>query len=159
MKGNYQYWILLLLLVVGFTACKQEELVLGPPASKLEGINDNFTLSKVVQVDPFMIGSGNSFDVTSVFTSGASPSIAFNSTDFTYTFSAGNGPNYLGASGTWAFDNNDYPTLVRMNNGSTQYDLKLLHTIRPQDPLLEVQFERSCGGEVSVIYQFTFARN
>ena len=46
-----------------------------------------------------------------------------------------------------------------MNDGTAQYDLKLLHTIRPQDEFLEVQYERSCGTTVSVIYQFKFARN
>ncbi len=159
MKGKFKYWTLLLLIVMGMTACKQEELVLDPPGSKLEGINDSFTLTEVIQVDPFVIGSGNSFDVTSVFTSGTAPTIAFNSTDFTFTFTAGDGPNYLGSAGTWTFDNNEYPTRINMNDGSTQYILKLLRTIRPQDEALEVQYERSCGGDVSVIYQFKFSRS
>lgn len=67
------------------------------------------------------------------------------------------GPNYLGNAGSWAFDNVDHPTLITMNDGTAQYDLKLLHTIR-QDEFLEVQYERS-GTTVSVIYQFKFARN
>jgi hypothetical protein len=159
MKGNSQYWILLLLMVVSMAACKPDELVLDPPGSKLEGINDAFTLSEVIQVDPFVIGSGNSFDVTKVFTTGTAPQITFNSADFTYSFAPGDGPNYLGTGGTWTFDNNEYPTLINMNAGSNQYVLKLLHTIRPQDAYLEVQYERSCGSDVTVIYQFKFARS
>lgn len=159
MKGKIKFWTLLLLLGVGLAACKPEDIVLDPPGSKLDGINGTFTLAEVIQVDPFVIGSGNSLDITGAFTSGTVPSITFNSTALSYTFAPGDGPNYLGASGTWAFDNDDYPTLISMNDGTAQYDLKLLHTIRPQDEHLEVQYERSCGGTVSVIYQFKFARN
>lgn len=159
MKGKYQYWTLLLLVVLSFTACKPDELVLDPPGSKLDGINAKFTLSEVIQIDPFVIGSGNSYNVTSVFTKGAVPTITFDSKAFTYSYVAGDAPNYLGASGTWTFDNNDYPTLINMNDGSSQYVLKLLHTIRPQDEFLEVEYGRSCGSDVTVIYQFKFARS
>jgi Domain of unknown function (DUF5004) len=158
MKGKYQYWTLLLLMVALLSACKPDKLVLDPPGSKLEGINDNFVLSEVIQVDPFVIGSGNSMDVTRVFSKGTPPTITFKSADFTYSATAGDGPDYLGASGTWSFDDNEYPTLINMNNGSSQYVLKLLHTIRPQDEYLQVQLERSCGSTVTVIYQFKFAR-
>ena len=44
MKGKYQYWTLLLLVVLSLTACKPDELVLDPPGSKLDGINAKFTL-------------------------------------------------------------------------------------------------------------------
>lgn len=159
MKGKFKIYMLLLLTAILMAGCKPEEIVLNPPPSKLEGINGTFTLNSVTQIDPFVIGSGNSLDITSAFTKGAVPSITFNSSSFAFTFNPGDAPNYLGAAGTWAFDNNDYPTLIAMNDGTNQYDLKLLHTIRPQDEYLEVQFERSCGGTVSVIYQFKFARN
>ena len=159
MKGKIKIYMFLLLAALSFAGCKPEEIVLDPPPSKLEGINGTFTLSSVTQVDPFVIGSGNSLDVTSAFTKGTVPSITFNSSTFDFTFNPGDAPNYLGSNGTWAFDNNDYPTLIAMNDGTSQYDLKLLHTIRPQDKYLEVQFERSCDGTVSVIYQFKFARN
>lgn len=159
MKVNIKYWTLMLLLAAGIAACKPEDIVLDPAPSKLEGINGSFTLSEAIQVDPFVIGNGNSLDVTKAFTGGNAPSITFNSGAFTYTYSAGDGPDYLGAAGTWAFDNNDYPTLISMNDGVSQYDLKLLHTIRPQDEYLQVQYERGCSGTVSVIYQFKFARN
>jgi hypothetical protein len=159
MKGNFKYWTLLLLIGLSLASCKPDKLVLDPPASKLEGINDSFTLSEVIQVDPAVLGSGNSLDVTAAFTKGAVPVIAFNSTDFTYAYTAGDAPNYLGASGTWALDDNDYPTLISMNDGSRTYTLNLLHTIRPQDLYLEVRYQRSCGSSVAVIYDFKFARN
>lgn len=158
MKGSFKYLTLLLLMVGGLAACKHEDLVLDPPASKLDGINDDFSLVEVVQLDPQILGGGNTYDVTKVYTTGVAPVIAFKSADFTYTYAAGNAPNYLGASGTWSFDNNDYPTLIHMNDGTSQFDLTLLHTIRPQDEFLEVQYARSCGSTVAIIYQFKFAR-
>lgn len=159
MKVKIQHWAFLLLLTAGLAACKPEDLVLDPPPSKLDGIHGTFTLAEAIQVDPFVIGSGNSLDVTSAFSGSSAPTISFDATAFTFTYTAGGGPNYLGASGTWAFDSNEYPTLIAMNDGTAQYDLKLLHTIRPQDEYLQVQYERSCSGTVSVIYQFKFARN
>jgi hypothetical protein len=159
MKGNFKYWMLLLLLTATVAGCKPEEIVLDPPPSKLDGINGTFTLAEVVQIDPFVIGGGNSLDVTSVYTSGAAPSITFVASDHTFTFDPGDGPDYLGSAGTWAFDNDDYPTLISMDNGTATYDLPLLHTIRPQDEFLQFEFARSCGGTVTVKYQFKFARN
>jgi hypothetical protein len=159
MKLHPKSWPLIITLLTLFAACKPEEIILDPPPSKLEGINGTFTLVEALQVDPFVIGGDNDLDVTQVFTTDGVPTLSFNSTNFTYTFNPGGGPDYLGGTGTWAFDNNDYPTLIAMNNGSAQLDLKLLHTIRPQDEHLEVQYERACGGTTSVIYQFKFARN
>ncbi|HEX2898896.1 MAG TPA: hypothetical protein VHS96_04170, partial [Bacteroidia bacterium] len=94
MKGKIKFWTLLLLLGVGLAACKPEDIVLDPPGSKLDGINGTFTLAEVIQVDPFVIGSGNSLDITGAFTSGTIPSITFNSTALSYTFTPGDGPNY-----------------------------------------------------------------
>ena len=158
MKGNFKYLTLLLLMVAGMAACKHEELVLDPPPSKVDGINDDFRLTEVIQVDPLIIGSTNTYDVTSVFTAGTAPVITFKSADFSYTYAPGDAPNYLGSIGTWAFDNNDYPTLIRMTNGSIAYDLRLLHTIRPQDTDLEFEYSRSCGSAVTVQYRFKFTR-
>jgi hypothetical protein len=158
MKINRNYF-LLAFVISCLVGCKPEEIILDPPPSKLEGINGTFTLVEAIQVDPFVIAGDNDLDVTQAFTTDGVPSISFDASAFTYSFNPGGGPNYLGSNGTWAFDNNDYPTLVSMSTGSTQLDLKLLHTIRPQDEHLEVQLERSCGGTVSVIYQFKFARN
>ena len=156
---NIQHWSLLLLLVFLVSACKPEELILEPAPSKLEGINGTFSLAEVIQIDPLILGDGNSLDVTRIFMTGTTPSITFNSDAFTFTFVPGDGPDYLGAGGTWAFDNNDYPTQINMDNGQGPYVLKLRHTIRPQDLYLEVDYERSCGGNPTVIYQFKFARN
>lgn len=141
------------------SACKPEEIVLGPPPSKLDGINDTFTLSAVTQVDEnARPGTTKTLDVSSAFTQGALPSITFNSADHSFSYSAGDAPDYFGASGTWDFDNDDYPTKITMSTGVV-YDLKLLHTIRPQDEFLDVELSRSCDGSASVSYRYSFKRN
>lgn len=155
---NIQFFALLMLMVFAMTACKPEEIVLDPPPSKLEGINGTFVLSEVIQQDPFILGDGATLDVTAIFTTGTAPTITFDSGAFTFSYAKGDGPDYLGAAGSWAFDNDDYPTQINMNNGLSQYALKLRHTIRPQDEYLEVNFERGCGGNPTVVYQFKFAR-
>ncbi len=156
---HIQNWSLLLLVVLAISACKPDELVLDPAPSKLEGIHGTFSLSEVIQVDPLILTGDNTLDVTSAFKTGATPTITFDSDAFTFTFVAGDGPDYLGAGGTWAFDNNDYPTQINMDNGQGQYVLKLRRTIRPQDEALEVDLERGCGGSPTLVYQFKFARN
>jgi hypothetical protein len=158
-RFSLKYLALLAGLAFALTACKPEEIILDPPPSKLEGINGTFTLEEVIQVDLSVLGGDNSLDVTSVFSQGNRPSITFNSSDFTYTYSAGDGPDYIGTNGSWAFDNNEYPTLINMNYAGSSYELKLLHTIRPQDAYLEVSYARTCGGSETVVYEFKFARN
>lgn len=146
-------------LALVMSACKPEKLVLDPAPSKLEGINGTFTLVKVVQVDENAApGTTDELDVTAAYLGTTAPSITFNSSALTFTYNAGTSPDFIGASGTWAFDDVDFPTKVVMNNG-TQYDLGLLHTIRPQDEFLEVELVRSCGGSAALRYQYKFQRN
>jgi hypothetical protein len=159
MKGKFKYTTLLLLALLVLGGCKPEELVLDPAPSKLDGINGTFTLSEVTQVDPFVLAGTNSLDVTSVYTAGTVPSITFSKSDFTYTYIPGDAPDYLGGSGTWAFDDNDYPKYLTFTTGSGIIRTTLLHTIRPQDEYLEFSLNRSCGGQTTIVYQFKFARN
>ena len=146
-------------LALVLSACKPEAIVLGPEPSKLDGINDTFTLVEVTQVDEnARPGSTKSMDVSAAFSSGTAATITFNSAAHTFSYSPGNAPDYIGADGTWQFDNDDYPTKVTLTNG-TVFDLRLLHTIRPQDEFLEVELTRTCGGDASVSYRYKFQRN
>jgi hypothetical protein len=153
--------ILLLLLtgLVVMTACKPDTPELQEPGSKLDGINDMFTLTSVVQVDQLTSEFENTLDVSSAFIGNTPATIMYNSADFTWTYTPGDSPDYIGASGTWAFDDNEFPTLITMTEGANTYDLTLLRTIRPQDATLEFQLDRSCGGAPNVSYQYTFTRN
>jgi Domain of unknown function (DUF5004) len=156
---SFKYLLAMTALAMMLSACKPEKLVLDPAPSKLEGINGTFTLVQVVQVDENAApGTTDELNVSTAFIGTDAPSITFNSSAKTFTYNTGTSPDYLGASGTWAFDDDDYPSKVVMNNG-TQYDLNLLHTIRPQDEFLEVELTRSCGGAATLRYQYKFQRN
>jgi hypothetical protein len=143
------------LVMVG---CKPEELVLDPAPSKLDGINDTFTLVGVTQIDfNAAPGATEQVDVSGVFIGSSPATITFNSADKTFSYATGSSLDFLGATGSWLFDNDDYPTKIEMNNGSAVYDLILVRTIRPQDQFLEVEMARGCGGGFG--YQYKFQRN
>lgn len=146
-------------LGLAISSCKPERLVLDPAPSKLDGIQGTFTLVEVVQVDDNAApGTTDEMDVSKAFIGTTPATISFNSEAFTFTYNTGSSPDFLGASGQWAFDDNDYPTKIMMDNG-VQYELQLLHTIRPQDAYLQVELQRSCNGAESVKYRYKFQRN
>jgi hypothetical protein len=156
---SFSYLLAFTALALMLSACKPEKLVLDPAPSKLEGINGTFTLVQVIQVDENAApGTTDELNVSDAFIGTDAPSITFNSSALTFTYNAGTSPDFIGASGTWAFDDVDFPSKVVMNNGA-QYDLNLLHTIRPQDEFLQVELLRSCGGSTTLRYQYKFQRN
>lgn len=160
MKNKATYLLLMLLAgLVFMTSCKPEELTLDPAGSKLDGINDTFTLTSVIQVDQITSEFENTLDVSSAFIGTAPASITYNSADFTWSYTPGDSPDYLGSGGSWSFDDNDYPTMISMVQGANNFDLTLLRTIRPQDQTLEFQLDKSCSGTPNVSYQYTFTRN
>lgn len=158
MKITLQSFLLMLTIGLVLAGCKPEELVLDPAPTKLDGINDTFTLVEVTQIDNNATpGTTESLDVSDVFIGSNPATITFSSADRTFSYSTGSSLDFLGASGSWLFDNDDYPTKIEMNNGSAVYDLVLVRTIRPQDPFLEVEMTRGCGGGFA--YQYKFQRN
>lgn len=157
MKKHSIILTLVLAVLVGLSGCKKEEYVLEPPASKLEGINATFSLARVIQVDQLTFEVDNSLDVSSVFIGQTPARITFDSDAGTFNYQTGSTIDFIGASGTWAFDDNDYPTKITMNNGADTYDVTLIRTIRPQDNL-EFQLDRSCGGQLIFSYQYIFER-
>lgn len=155
-----RWTIAVLAMGVLMTACKKERPVLDPPQSKLEGINHQWKLIGVDQVDAASIEQAT-LDVSEAFINGDGLEITFNSTDFSYSVDAKNSPNYLGAGGSWEFDDNDFPSLIAlMPTGGEAIVLPLLATVRPKDPYLKFGIDRRCGTESKpyVGYQFTFMR-
>lgn len=157
MKHSYIFLALLLGMLTSMAGC-EKEYVLEDAPSKVEGINGTFSLTEVMQLDPLTFSSLSSLDVTSVFVGNTPAQITFNSEGRTFSYETGTTIDFIGASGTWAFDNDDYPTKISMDASGITYDLALVNTIRPQDQLA-FQLDRSCGGQVTTSYQYTFARN
>ena len=150
--------VLLLAVLVGLTGCQPEEYVLQPAPSKIEGIEDTFVLSRVVQVDQRTLNIDNTLDISAVFVGESGGELTFDPEAGTFAFVPNTSIDFLGTSGTWGFDDPDYPSMIVMNNSTETYTLNLLRTIRPQDQL-QVQLNRECSGEVSVSYQMYFERN
>jgi len=148
-----------LLCLIALSACKNDNGDLGEPASKLEGINDSFKLVEVWQVD-LQQTADNMRDVSSVMVKQNPSEITFNSQDFTYQLVTGDSPNYLNtASGIWAFDDNEYPSVINMQTDEgEELTLDLAATIRPSDALLQLQLSKVCGAIPSIGYLYKFER-
>lgn len=143
-------------LLMILPACKKNNRELNDASSKLEGIQDVWVLNEVKQFDP--ANKDLVLDVTDVF-KGATPiELDVNSKDFTYAFNQPD-PLFLGSSGTWKFDDNNFPTQIEMTGNAGVQTVKLLRTIRTVDQKLSIQLTRYCGGgKPSTIYQFSFVR-
>lgn len=154
---------LLLLLMVAFalTGCKEDDnLTVGEPYKALDGINYTWVIDEVRQIDNLNTTADNWMDVTSFF-AGANPlKITFNSADYTFSITPGDGPNYLGTSGMWQFDDAEYPTSITLEEGGVFSLLTLNAPVRDKvDQYLDVTFDRdNCGGETAVSYNYRFIR-
>jgi hypothetical protein len=156
MKNIIQIAALSFLLVSFMGGCKKKNQDLDGPSSKLEGIQDVWVLDQVQQLDPS--NKDLIIDVTDVFKDSTPIELDVNSSDFTYSFNRPN-PLFLGTSGTWKFDDNQFPTEIEMSGDAGVETVKLLQTIRTVDPKLKIQLTRFCGGGTSsTIYQFSFTR-
>ncbi len=137
-------------------ACKKNNLELNDASSKLEGIQDVWVLDEVKQFDP--ANKDLVLDVTDVFKGVTPIELNVNSKDLTYVFNQPN-PLFLGSSGTWKFDDNNFPTQIEMTGDAGVQTVKLLRTVRTVDQKLSIQLTRYCGGGTpSTIYQFSFVR-
>ncbi|MEM0998116.1 MAG: hypothetical protein AAGN35_13595 [Bacteroidota bacterium] len=155
MKRYLQLFLLTLTTGLVLVGCEPDPVTLDPAPSKLDGINDTFSLVEVKQVDNNGIGL-TELDVSGLFIGTTPAVIAFNSANGTWSYNTGSSLDFLGGSGSWAFDNDEYPTKIAMNNGTDNYDLTLVRTIRPAEQFLEVELTRPCG---ATGYRYKFARN
>lgn len=144
--------------------CKKKP-ILDPPASKLEGINGNWKLIKVDQIDVnntlAFVESDTLLDVTRAYIGGNPMTLSINASAFTYSLTPGTSPNLFGTTaGTWKFDNNEYPSYVVFDIGTAnEKSYKLTKPVRPQDPYLVLKVNKLCGGKRTVSYHLWFSRN
>jgi hypothetical protein len=157
-KLNILAWLLLL----AFAACKKDDIpAIGAPESKLEGINDTWKLVQVQQYDEKVANSDLKFyDITEFFITGEAPVISFNSSAKSYTYDPKNAPNFLGAAGSWKFDDDNFPTAILAKDGATGEEVswKLGGPTRPVDTQLKIQVKRGCAVDATYYYVLTFAR-
>jgi len=150
--------IILITAFLAISSCKNDRLQLAPAASKIAGIQDDWTLNQVIQIDEI---SQRELDVSQVYI-GTSPmqiNFKINGTDTTYSVVNGTSANYLGNSGTWKFDDINYPTKLIINHNGNDYQLPLIRTVREGDPNLEFRYTKVCSGKNVVSYKYIFKRS
>jgi hypothetical protein len=150
------------MIALPFFGCQKEAVPpIGDPASKLEGISDTWKLSGVYQYDEKVANTDLiQYDITDFFITGDAPVITFDAGSKTYAYDAKSSPNFLGAAGSWQFDDDAFPTVIMAteNGGSDQVVWSLLGPTRPVDQELKLAVRRGCATDGSYAYLFVFTR-
>lgn len=150
----------ILLAVLILAGCgKDEPIPIGEPSSKLEGINDEFVLDRVMFIDNLTPFDDNTLDVSETFIGDEPLTISFNANELTYSVVPGTSLNFFGETGNWNFDNNDFPSYIHFEQGNSEDMLRatLLRTIRSQDEQLQIILGGKCD-ESAVSYELYFNR-
>ncbi len=139
-------YLILIILAFAFImqTCTKKEPLIGEAFSHVKGISDTWLLTNVKQTDE--IAESAALDVSDVML-GTDPSkIVFNEADRTYTLTSGTSIQYIPSSGTWAFDDDNYPTNVILTSGGNTYTLNLQKPVREKvDDILEFKYIRPIG--------------
>ncbi len=156
---------------LAFSACESEldgDLGPGDPFSKLEGISDDWRLIQMGHAD-IEDASGNvgeSITLPDVFIGGTPATLNFTK-EGTFSGSAGSSKILFPISGTWAFDDDDYPAKVFLTSGGETVQLDLLAPIRERvDNFLHFMYVRpygdcspnGAGARGTVGYEYKFER-
>jgi hypothetical protein len=145
--------------------CKENiEGELGESYDKVAGMNGTWELTKFSQIDlnnPIK----EERDLTEFYIiDGITPmQIIFDSNEKSYEVLISAGRNYFGPSGTWTFDDNEYPSFLLMDDGTTERSFELGRVVREFDNSLVIDLRRGCsdadGNFVeTVVYHFEFTR-
>jgi hypothetical protein len=165
-RTNYILILIALLSVTMLSQCKKKTYTLDPPPSKIEGLNGDWSLYSVIQVDEISLSKGEK-DISQFYIGSDTTTVMqanFSSSDKTFTITPGTmGRNYLPSSGTWTFDDNDYPQYIYLvDDNGVETTLKLQAPTRPVDTELKFSFQRSCiinGEEKEYVgYRYEFNR-
>lgn len=154
---NLAYTLLFSLPALFILGCESEERQLEPAGSKLDGIHDEWVLDRAVNFDSLNeVGVDLS---TYYIQNGEAPELTMDSENLTYAFNARGKKSYFGSSGTWAFDDPDYPTsLTFTDENGNDHEVELIRTIRPVDQKLAIRIVRKCNDQVRATYNYFFIR-
>lgn len=148
-----------LLLAYMFGACKPEEKAkIGPRYSLTSGVKGSWEISKV-EIADLTLPVPESRDITDFYLSNLLE-LEFDTDAGTYTVP---NPDVLGnpfgASGTFLFDANDYPTAMMMvTDESDTLNLQLENMVREIDPYMGFTYTKSACGVDYASYTYTFKR-
>ena len=167
MKQPYQLFTFFIVLVIALVACEPVEYgELGGPFSKIEGIEGTWITTEVIQIDETALAQGGLYteqDLTNLF----------NFSSYTITFSVdtdtmpssfsvftGGAPSFIDTTGSWTFNDNDFPTEVLFTHPDSSVftsKMRLIAPPRDQNPL-RMKFQRFSGGKLIISYQYTFEK-
>lgn len=145
-------------VILAIPACKKDK-TLEPAPSKVDGLTAAWVLVKATQVDELSLIK-ESADITEFYASGTTqPNITFKP-DFTFTSNnVGVAKVHFGNSGTWKFDNANFPTKIILTyTGGGTDDLPLGATIRTTDTRLKIKQTINCGTQAVFSYLLEFER-
>ncbi len=140
MKRILKFSVFFLLLSISTFSCRPKKFNdIGNEPSKMQGLQATWILSHAYVIDEAAT-SPDKLDITDFYKTKTLPTITFTETNFT-AVTSGTVKNYFGTgSGTWSFDNNSYPTSIRINYSNNVKDTFLLgSTIRPTDASLKLK--------------------
>ena len=167
MKRQYQLFTFFIVLVIALVACEPVEYgELGNSFSKIEGIEGTWIATEVIQIDETALAQGGLYteqDLTNLFNfSRYTITFSIDSDTMPSTFSvfAGGAPSFIDTTGSWTFNDNDFPTDVLFthtdSSGFTS-KMRLIAPPRNQNPL-RIKFQRFSGGKLIISYQYTFEK-
>jgi Domain of unknown function (DUF5004) len=164
MNNQVFKFLLFIGVITTLNACKPEPVfTLEPLGSPLAAIDGTWQVTKVLEYDELRLQKALPIlpiDVSSFFIkTGATTSISFKASDKTYTtVSPANALNYLG-SGTFSFNNPDYPTEINLvtSTGKT-LTLGVSRAIRPNYSTFDAKLIRKVNGKYAPSYTYSLQR-
>jgi hypothetical protein len=140
-------------------SCKPEtDGIVGDPFDKVQGMIGTWELSQFTQQD-LNSPVKEVRNLSSFFIDGISTPIqlTFNE-DRSYAVAIEMGKNYFGEGGTWGFDDDLYPTFLKLYTPADTLSYNLGGMVREFDQDMRIEYRRECGTSATNIYTFEFNR-
>jgi len=167
MKHIVKQISLSLILAIAFLSCEPVQYgEIGVPFSKIESIEGTWIATQVIQLDETAIAQGGLYtemDFTDLYNF-TSYAITFNldadTLPSSFSVETGGAPSFIDLMGTWAFDDNDFPSEILFtlpDSASYTSKMRLIAPPRDQNPL-RMKYQRFSGGKLIVSYQYIFEK-
>ena len=162
MLVNFIFLVAVLFLTKG---CIDDIKPIGEPFDKLEAINGTWKLIEVIQIDEIDDDEASKrLDVSSILIGTDPAEFSIDSGSKSYTIETGTSRLVIASSGSWSFDDDEFPSEIILNNMEV---LKMQSSIRPFDTELRVLYTRPKGDcldvnfadlEGYISYEYVFER-
>ncbi len=163
MKNIRIILLLALATALQITGCKDDEVPIGDPFSKIEGLVANDWVFESAAIIDETNPAAPQKDITDFYTQGDPLNLRFGA-DGSFVSIAGSGKNVFPAAGTWVFfPNNETPTQIRVTSNGVVTNMLLAGPTRINDAQLKIRFvikECTVDGvtKPAVGYRFVFNR-